>query len=317
MPWLSQVAGVLEAWYPGQEDGDAIAAVLFGDVNPAGKLPETFPASDRQVPTQTTLEYPGDGTNVYYDEGILVGYRWYDATGQQPLFPFGYGLSYTTFSFSHLQTTPATTDGSRGIAVRFDLTNTGSRAGADVTQVYLGLPSSTGEPPKRLAGFQRVQLNPGETQHVTIPIDPQSLTYWDTSTHAWATADGDYTVYLGDSSRDISLTDTVHVHHAAGNPGSSPSFTVSYTSTAPGQGRVLFGSGPGCSGLVETATQDVGAGSTSHMIVVQGNELPGTVGSNGLQPGATYWYEMVTITSSGTEIDNNGGQCYSVTISTM
>ena len=105
MPWLSQVGAVVEAWYPGQTSGTALAQVLFGDVNPSGKLPVTFPASDSQRPARSTVEYPGDGDDVYYAEGLLVGYRWYDAMAQQPLFPFGYGLSYTSFRFSHLSVT--------------------------------------------------------------------------------------------------------------------------------------------------------------------------------------------------------------------
>ena len=165
MPWLSQVKSVLEAWYPGVKQGPALAALLFGDVNPSGKLPVTFPKATADLPTQTPAQYPGIFANgstvrppgdrtsirqVNYTEGLNIGYRWYASQNIQPLFPFGYGLSYTSFAFDHLQVTPTTSDGSHQLLVHFRLTNTGSSAGTETAQVYLGLPSSTGEPPKRL-----------------------------------------------------------------------------------------------------------------------------------------------------------------------
>jgi beta-glucosidase len=218
MPWLSNVKSVLEMWYPGQEGGTATANLLLGNANPSGKLPITFPASSNDTPFAGHTDERITGVNgvVTFSEGLDMGYRWYDSQNIQPLFPFGYGLSYTTFSFSHLQTTPVTTDGTEVIRVDFDVTNTGSRAGAEVAQVYLGLPASTNEPPRRLVGFQRVQLNAGQKQHVTVTLEPANhpLATWNTSNQNWAIANGDYTVYLGDSSRPISLTDTLHIHHA-------------------------------------------------------------------------------------------------------
>src|SRR5208337_511231 len=155
--------------------------------------------------------------NVDYTiEGFNVGYKWYEAQGFQPLFAFGYGLSYTTFSISNLQLTPDS-PASNGFQVSFDLMNTGTRAGAEVAQVYLGLPASTGEPPKRLVGWQKVSLQPGAQQQVTIEVDANDsshpLSYWDTSSSRWQTAAGDYAVYLGNSSSmpSLSLVGTFHV----------------------------------------------------------------------------------------------------------
>jgi beta-glucosidase len=195
MPWAGRVAGVLEAWYPGQEDGNAIASVLFGDVDPAGRLPMTFPADERQGPAKTPAEYPGDGAAVHYDEGVLVGYRWYDAKGEKPLFPFGHGLSYTTFRYGDLQ---ASRD-----AVRVRVTNTGRRAGTEVAQLYLGLPASADEPPSRLKGFQKVRLSPGQTATVTFRLDARALSAWDGT---WRVRPGIYKVAVGSSSRDIRAT---------------------------------------------------------------------------------------------------------------
>ena len=144
-----------------------------------------------------------------------MGYRWYDAQNIAPLFPFGFGLSYTSFSISNLEVTPQVSDGTHPILVQFFVENTGSRSGAEVPQVYLGLPASTGEPPKRLAGFAKVRLDPGEKTRVHLVIDPAAsnhpLSYWDSEHGGWTIADGDYAIYLGNSSRDIALTRSVHV----------------------------------------------------------------------------------------------------------
>ncbi|HEU5419404.1 MAG TPA: glycoside hydrolase family 3 C-terminal domain-containing protein [Streptosporangiaceae bacterium] len=199
MPWLSQVPAVLEAWYPGEEDGSAIAAMLFGDADPAGKLPITFPASGSAVPASTPAQYPGiDGTAVY-SEGLDVGYRYDDAAGITPLFPFGYGLSYTTFGFSHLAVAgPAGPGGT--VRVDAQVTNTGQRAGTEVAQLYIGDPAAAGEPPRQLRGFQRVTLQPGQHQVVHFTLPASALAYWDTASQGWATAPGTYQVYVGDSS---------------------------------------------------------------------------------------------------------------------
>ena len=204
---------MVEAWYPGEQDGDAIAPLLFGDVNPSGHLTETFPASADQGPAKTTDEYPGRRhrrcPTTRASWSATAGTT---AAGEQPLFPFGYGLSYTTFSYANVTATPQGSGGKRRVRVAFDVTNTGSRAGADVAQVYLGLPAAAGEPPKRLAGFEKVRLAPGETRHVTLALRPEEhpLSFWDAASGAWSTAAGTYTAYVGDSS-DATLATTFEV----------------------------------------------------------------------------------------------------------
>jgi beta-glucosidase len=214
MPWLESVPAVLEAWYGGQEQGNAIAAVLFGDVNPSGKLPVTFPRSADQTPTAQPAQFPGVNGIVSYSEGIFVGYRWYDHFDVDPLFAFGYGLSYTTFTYGELKVASSGSLASlqSPLEVKFKVSNTGSRAGAEVAQVYVGtLPTAVPTPPRQLAGFAKVQLAPGESQTVTVQIDPRSLSYWDTSTRAWVTPAGGVPIYVGSSSRDIRLTGSAQV----------------------------------------------------------------------------------------------------------
>ena len=200
MPWLSQVKGVIEAWYPGQDDGTEIAAVLFGDVNPSGKLPVTFPVSLAQVPASTPAQWPGVNGTVQYSEGILVGYRWYTTKRITPLFPFGAGLSYTSFAFSHLIVRRGL-DGA--ISVTADVTNTGKRAGADVAQLYVGDPASTGEPAEQLKGYQRVTLRPGQTESVHFTLDRSAFAWWDGQ---WTVTPGSYSLMVGDSSASLPLT---------------------------------------------------------------------------------------------------------------
>jgi len=200
MPWLSQVAGVLDAWYPGQTNGTSLAGVLFGQTDPGGHLPVTFPASLSQVPASTTAQFPGNGTDVLYSEGIDVGYRWYDAKNITPMFPFGFGLSYTQFRFSHLSVSPSAVDGTRDVRVSGVITNTGKVAGSDVAQLYLGDPSATGEPPRQLEGFQRVSLAPGASARVSFVITPQDMSWWSDAANGWTQTAGSYRVYVGDSS---------------------------------------------------------------------------------------------------------------------
>jgi beta-glucosidase len=219
MPWLDQVPAVLESWYGGQEQGNALADILFGDVTPSGKLPVTFPRSDHDTPVSSPEQYAGrDGFVAHYSEGLGAGYRGYDQCGIEPLFPFGYGLSYTSFAYAQLQVEPETTDGTRTVQVNCTVTNTGGCVGAEIAQVYLGLPASTGEPPKRLVGWAKVELAPGETKEITVTLDPNAtshpLSYWNVDTHDWETASGDYQVYVGASSRDIRLTGILRVHRA-------------------------------------------------------------------------------------------------------
>jgi beta-glucosidase len=232
MPWLSQVKGVLEAWYPGQEDGSAIAALLFGSVNPSGHLPVTFPASLSQVPASTTAQWPGQNGTVQYSEGIDVGYRWYDAQGLTPLFPFGYGLSYTTFSFSNLKV--GTLPDGGAATVTATVTNTGSRAGADVAQLYVSDPAAAGQPPRQLEGFQRVSLAPGASQTVQFQLTQKNLQYWNPASSTWATATGSYGVEVGDSDANLPLAGTLNVTSAQlGQP---------VTVTSPGPQEGLAGS---------------------------------------------------------------------------
>jgi beta-glucosidase len=219
MPWLGNVAAVLEAWYPGLRGGPAIANLLFGAVNPSGKLPITFPASAFDLPRPTIPHGPNSVTPfpLRYTEGFNVGYKWFDAQNLTPLFPFGFGLSYTTFSISGARLADNLKTSTPNFQVTFDVTNTGAAAGAEVAQVYLGLPASTGEAPRRLVGWRKVFLQPGATAAVTVRVDENDsshpLSYWDPAAHKWTTAPGDYTVYLGTSSRvsDLSVVGTLRV----------------------------------------------------------------------------------------------------------
>jgi beta-glucosidase len=204
MPWAGQVAGILMAWYPGQENGNALAQVLFGDVNPSGKLPVTIPASSNQVPTSTTAQYPGINGHAAYSEGLEIGYRWYDANQVTPVFPFGFGLSYTTFGYSNLTVSAVSASGQ--VQIGFDLTNTGTLAGAEVPQLYLGFPAAAGEPPKLLKGFQKISLSPGQAQHATFNLDWEDLANWDPVARGWIVTPGGFQVMVGASSRDIRLT---------------------------------------------------------------------------------------------------------------
>ncbi|WP_052457146.1 glycoside hydrolase family 3 C-terminal domain-containing protein [Streptomyces sp. AcH 505] len=209
MPWLGSVKGVVENWYAGQEVGNALARLLFGDANFSGKLPVTFPKSLADVPAHTTAQWPGNGSNVQYSEGLDVGYRWYDDKNIEPLFPFGYGLSYTSFAFSGLQV--GAPDGSGNATVTATVTNNGSRAGAEVAQLYVGAPASTGEPAKQLKGFQRIDLQPGASQQVRFTLTAHDLAYWSDSANNWTTAAGAYRISVGDSSRNLPLTGTLNV----------------------------------------------------------------------------------------------------------
>jgi beta-glucosidase len=201
MPWLGKVQSVVAAWYPGQEGGQAIADVLFGVVNPSGHLPITFPRDDantnRPVLPNRGVE-PDVKVNVDYTEGADVGYRWYVKTGTKPLFPFGHGLSYTTFNYDNLKVRGGDT-----IRVEFDVQNTGARSGADVPQIYLT--SAAGAAHFRLVGFQRVELQAGEHKHVTASVDPRLLGQFDEKRRHWIIRQGQYQVSVGHSSEDLSL----------------------------------------------------------------------------------------------------------------
>jgi len=197
-PWRTSVAAVLTPMMPGQEYGNAIASVLFGEVNPSGKLAISMPVTENDM-NMTQAMWPGTnspgGMSSYYAEKLEVGYRWYTAHGVKAAFPFGHGLSYTTFAYSGL-TASAT-------SVSVTVANTGKVAGAEVAQLYLGFPSSAGEPPKQLKGFAKVKLAPGAKQTVTFALDSRSVSIWDVSKHAWGKVPGDFNVFVGTSSEDI------------------------------------------------------------------------------------------------------------------
>jgi beta-glucosidase len=203
MPWLSRVHTLIEAWYPGEEGGTALAKVLFGDVDPSGRLPVTFPTSAAQAPTMGAPRYPA-GTDGYdYTEGLDVGYRGYDHRGLTPLFPFGYGRSYTSFAYSGLRITRGPT----AVRVSFTVTNTGARTGVSVPQLYLGFPASAGEPPRQLKGFDRVSLGPGASTSVVMTLPTAAFQYW--SPNGWKVAAGSYRVSVGLSSRNLPLAQSV------------------------------------------------------------------------------------------------------------
>jgi beta-glucosidase len=200
MPWLSKVASVVDAWYPGQTSGTSLADVLFGKVNPSGHLPVTFPTSLSNVPASTAAQFPGVNGQVLYSEGLEVGYRWYDAKGVTPLFPFGFGLSYTKFAFSHLSIRRTNSGGVYDVRVSATITNVGRTAGADVAQLYLGDPARTHEPPRQLAGFRKVSLRPGNSARIHFTITPQQTWWWDQAQKGWTQSPGVYRVYVGDAS---------------------------------------------------------------------------------------------------------------------
>jgi beta-glucosidase len=212
MPWLSGAGAVLAAWYPGQRGAEALARILFGEVNPSGKLPVTFPRSDLDLP-RVTIQGGTTPFDVRYDEGLRTGYRWFDAQEIEPLFPFGFGLSYTTFTLANPSVTTLPTG--RQLVVGVDVANTGTRTGAEVVQVYLSMPAGLGEPPRRLVGWTKVTLAPGATRRVVVPVDGDSsahpLGIWDTSTQSWTIVPGDYGVYVGNSSRALTLAGTVRL----------------------------------------------------------------------------------------------------------
>lgn len=217
MPWVNHVPAILEAWYPGEEDGNAVAAVLFGKVDPSGKLPITFPKTLADLPANTPEQYPGVDGVVHYSEGVFVGYRHYDHKGLQPLFPFGFGLSYTTFAYKNLAISPRRAsfgdNAHRTITVGLDVTNTGKRAGAEVVELYVGMPSTIAvpEPPKQLKAFERLELKPGQTAHAHFELGERAFSYWNTQAHGWAIMGGTYKIMAGSSSRDIRLEGKITV----------------------------------------------------------------------------------------------------------
>jgi beta-glucosidase len=224
MPWIDQVAGVMEAWYPGIGGGQAIANLIFGDVAPSGKLPITFAKSESDLPHQrifgttpnsangnasgywTASDQERPGFAADYNEGARFGYKWFDSEGKQPLFPFGYGLSYTKFRYSDLHVDPAAK------TVTFTMENIGALDGTEIAEIYVGLPKASGEHFRRLAGWQRVEVNSGKQKVVTVPLEPLAIATFDEKKDAWAWAPGKYTVFVGGSSRDLPLQTEVALY---------------------------------------------------------------------------------------------------------
>jgi beta-glucosidase len=204
MPWLAAVPAVLQQWYGGQDAGHALADILFGDVNPSGKLPTTFPKRLQDNPA--FINYPGENGQLFYGEGIFVGYRYYDKKEIAPLFPFGHGLSYTTFAYDNLCLNGTEFSLDDEIVVQVDVTNTGSVAGQEVVQVYVrDEESRLVRPLQELKAFAKVSLKAGETKTVSLTLNQQSLAFYDPAQAAWVTEPGTFTLLVGSSSRDIRL----------------------------------------------------------------------------------------------------------------
>ena len=201
MPWLKSVAGVFEAWYPGQANGDAIAALLFGDSNPSARLPVSFPAREQQTPAADPQRWPGVDDVANYSEGLDVGYRWYDSKNQAPLFPFGFGLSYTSFTL----TEPKSECDETQCTITVTVTNVGSREGSETVQLYLAYPESAGEPPRQLKAFETLTLKAGISGTVALRLKKDSARVWDAEQHGWRFAPGAYSAFIGTSSRDTPL----------------------------------------------------------------------------------------------------------------
>lgn len=216
--WLGQVPAVLLSWYSGMEGGNAIARVLFGDVNPSGKLPATFPKRLADSPAHTggVKSFPGENGTTTYSEGVFVGYRWFDTKNIEPLFAFGHGLSYTTFQYSNLKVGRGGDANSPSATVEFEITNTGKRAGAEVAQVYVqDVKASVARPLKELKSFQKVLLQPGETKKVTLALDRSAFAYFDEKQSAWVAEAGEFKVLVGASARDIRLESSLSLNRGS------------------------------------------------------------------------------------------------------
>jgi len=229
MPWINNVGAVLAAWFPGISGAPAIANILFGSVNPSAKLPVTLARSEKDLPhpeiagmALTAQPAPAGGArgagggggrgglppfDIPYTEGLRVGYKWFEAENKQPMFAFGFGLSYTTYAYSGLKSSVS----GKEVTVTFSVKNAGKRAGAEIAQVYVSLPASAGEPPKRLVAWERVELAAGETKTVSLKLDPLFLSVFNVDKDAWELVPGDYKVFVGGSSQDTPLTQSVKI----------------------------------------------------------------------------------------------------------
>jgi len=203
--WLNKVPAVLQAWYPGMEGGNALARILFGDVNPSGKLPATFPKKLADSPAHALGNYPGTDGTVTYAEGLLVGYRWFDTKHVEPLFPFGHGLSYSSFHYSNLRLVPG--DGTNSlVTAQFEIQNTGTRAGAEVAQLYVHQQKpSLPRPEQELKGFQKILLQPGEKQTLAIPLEATAFAFYNDQQRCWVAEKDTFSIRVGTSSRELPL----------------------------------------------------------------------------------------------------------------
>jgi len=319
MPWLSDVAGVFENWYGGQETGAATAALIFGTVNPSGKLPVTFPVSLSQVPAQTEAQWPGTSTGIDFSEGVDIGYRWYQSAGLTPLFPFGYGLSYTSFSFSNEKVGAFNADGTATVTAT--ITNTGSKAGADVAQLYVGDPAASQDPPEQLKGFQRVTLNAGQSATVTFPLTIHDLAAWSPTGNQWEAQAGTYSIKVGDSSANLPLTGSTSLAQeltgqvAAGTSGAGTSAAntavsanVTPNSGVPGAETVgvvnPFGYSSPKGAAVSFPVQAVDSNASQTLTFTATGLPPGTsIAANGTISGSgtTLGTYTVTVTATDTE----------------
>jgi len=210
--WVDRVPALLESWYSGEEGGSALAQLLFGEFNPSGRLPISFERRWEDAAVHDTYYPKNSEKKVAYSEGVFVGYRHFDKSGIKPLFPFGYGLSYSTFGYKNLTVSPAQVSHDQPVNVAFDLTNTGNRTGADVAEIYVGdRHAPVPRPRKELKAFKKVDLKPGETKHVEVSLDRRAFSYYDVKSHRWTVAPGDFDVYVGRSSVDIQLTGKVSI----------------------------------------------------------------------------------------------------------
>jgi beta-glucosidase len=202
--WLSKVPSVVQAWYGGMEGGNALAAILFGDVNPSGKLPATFPRRLEDSPAHARGAYPGRNGTVRYEEGLLVGYRWFDTKAIEPLFPFGHGLSYTKFGYANLRLVEGSSPRGPMLTARIDVRNDGRKAGAETVQVYVeDVVSTLPRPRKELKAFAKVRLEPGEKKTIEIPLGADAFAFYDSAKKAWRAEAGSFRILVGSSSRDI------------------------------------------------------------------------------------------------------------------
>ena len=222
MPWRDQVAGILQAWYPGTAGGEAIAKLLFGQVNPSGRLPITFPKDESQFARTALVEQDATGTksgDVHYGEGATVGYKWFDAKKLEPMYPFGFGLSYTSFKYSNLEARQIGKD----LIVKFEVRNTGGRDGADVPQVYVSPAAGGWEAPKRLGAWRKIELKKGAHALIELRVDPRLLAVFKGGAHGgWQIAPGSYKVMVGKSAAQLDLETSVQLTARQLPPGYMP-----------------------------------------------------------------------------------------------